>query len=105
MLVITETVGESVRNERSYSSASTTKRRSPPNRRFPPQAGTRPPTRPVGSSEDQFEIFGLVENLFDTDPPIAPGTTGSVVQSSYPTNPALFDTLGARFRTGVRARF
>ncbi|WP_162806680.1 TonB-dependent receptor domain-containing protein [Sphingosinicella terrae] len=60
---------------------------------------------PVGSSEDQFEIFGLVENLFDTDPPIAPGTTGSVVQSSYPTNPALFDTLGARFRTGVRARF
>ncbi|WP_165357583.1 TonB-dependent receptor domain-containing protein [Sphingosinicella sp. CPCC 101087] len=60
---------------------------------------------PVGSDDDQFEIFGVVENLFDVDPPIAPGTTGSVVQSSYPTNPALFDTLGARFRTGVRARF
>jgi len=60
---------------------------------------------PVGASDDQYEVFGLVENLFDTDPPIAPGTTGSVVQSSYPTNPALFDTLGARFRLGVRARF
>lgn len=60
---------------------------------------------PVGASDDEYEVFGLVENLFDTDPPIAPGTTGSVVQSSYPTNPALFDTLGARFRIGFRARF
>lgn len=60
---------------------------------------------PIGSSDDQFEVFGIIENLFDTDPPIAPGSTGSVVQSSYPTNPALFDTLGARFRTGIRARF
>jgi len=52
-----------------------------------------------------FELFGVVENLLDVDPPIAPGTTGSVVQSSYPTNPAFFDTLGRRFRVGARMEF
>ncbi len=60
---------------------------------------------PLGNGVEQFDIFGSVDNLFDTDPPVAPGTTGTVVQSSYPTNPALFDTLGRRFRVGMRARF
>ena len=43
-------MGRSWWNERSYSSASTTYRLSPPRRRLPPQAGTRAPTKPVGSS-------------------------------------------------------
>ena len=49
-VVTTATVGRSWWNERSYSSASTTYRLSPPRRRLPPQAGTRAPTKPVGSS-------------------------------------------------------
>jgi hypothetical protein len=49
-VVTTATVGRSWWKERSYSSASTTYTRSPPRRRFPPQAGTRAPTKPVGSS-------------------------------------------------------
>ncbi|MGD9812293.1 MAG: TonB-dependent receptor [Sphingobium sp.] len=53
----------------------------------------------------QIEFFGVVENLLDKDPPIAPGTTGSVVQSSYPTNPAFFDTLGRRYRVGARVKY
>lgn len=57
------------------------------------------------SGKEQMELFGVVENLFDKDPPVAPGTTGSVVQSSYPTNPAFFDTLGRRFRVGARFKY
>jgi len=53
----------------------------------------------------EVDLFGIVDNLLDTDPPIAPGSTGSVVQSSYPTNPAFFDTLGRRYRMGVRVRY
>ena len=49
MFVTTATVGDSARNERSYSSASTTYSRSPPARRFPSHAATRPPTSAVGS--------------------------------------------------------
>jgi len=53
----------------------------------------------------EMEVFGIVENLLDKDPPVAPGSTASVVQSSYPTNPAFFDTLGRRYRVGVRVRY
>ncbi|MBB5987532.1 TonB-dependent receptor domain-containing protein [Sphingobium lignivorans] len=58
-----------------------------------------------GDNGRQLEWFGTVDNLLDTDPPIAPGSTASVVQSSYPTNPAFFDTLGRRYRTGIRVRY
>lgn len=51
-----------------------------------------------------IEIFGVINNLFDARPSIAPGG-GSIGGSDYPTNPAYFDTFGARFRTGVRFRF
>ena len=44
MFVTTATVGDSARNERSYSSASTTKRSALPARRLPPQLVTRAPT-------------------------------------------------------------
>src|SRR6185437_7326333 len=46
--VIVATVGESARNDRSYSSASTTNSSSPPRLRLPDHDATRPPTTPVG---------------------------------------------------------
>jgi iron complex outermembrane receptor protein len=44
-----------------------------------------------------FEVYGSINNLFDKDPPIAPGNTG--------TNPAYFDTIGRYFQVGVRVRY
>jgi iron complex outermembrane receptor protein len=51
------------------------------------------------ASVDNMQLFWAVQNLLDKDPPIAPG--GNV----YPTNPVFFDTLGRRFRVGLRASF
>jgi outer membrane receptor protein involved in Fe transport len=45
------------------------------------------------------QLFWSVNNLFDKDPPVAPG--GNL----YPTNPVFFDTIGARVRAGVRLNF
>jgi outer membrane receptor protein involved in Fe transport len=45
------------------------------------------------------QLFWSINNLFDEDPPIAPG--GNV----YPTNPVFFDTLGMRYRVGFRLAF
>jgi len=60
---------------------------------------------PVGSSGDRsVEIFGAIENLFDTEPAIAPGGGGGG-GSNYPTNPVYFDTFGSRFRAGVRVNY
>lgn len=54
-----------------------------------------------GSSDGpaSIELFGAINNLFDRDPPIAPGGNG------YPTNPVYFDTYGAAWKVGVRVRF
>ncbi|MET0498672.1 MAG: TonB-dependent receptor [Steroidobacteraceae bacterium] len=57
----------------------------------------------VGDSTE-LEVFGVINNLLDKDPPIAPGGGGGG-GSSYPTNPAYFDTLGAQYRAGLRLRF
>jgi iron complex outermembrane receptor protein len=46
-----------------------------------------------------IELFGSINNLFDRDPPVAPGGNG------YPTNPVYFDTYGMTWRFGVRATF
>jgi outer membrane receptor protein involved in Fe transport len=43
-------------------------------------------------------IFGSINNLFDVNPPIAPGGNG------YPTNPVYFDTYGQTGRIGVRVK-
>ena len=52
------------------------------------------------SNDDRkLQLFWAVNNLFDKDPPVAPG--GNV----YPTNPVFFDTIGRRFRAGVRIGF
>lgn len=53
-----------------------------------------------GSDSDRsLQLFWVVNNLLDEDPPIAPG--GNL----YPTNPVFFDTVGRRFRAGVRMAF
>lgn len=46
----------------------------------------------------EFEIYGVVNNLFDVDPPIAPGPSSA-------TNNILFDVVGRSFAIGVRSRF
>ena len=45
------------------------------------------------------QLFWVVNNLLDRDPPVAPGG------NAYPTNPVFFDTLGRRVRVGVRFAF
>lgn len=50
------------------------------------------------------QIYGVVQNLFDKDPPIAPiyGSSGFLGTG---TNGFLYDTLGRQFRTGLRLNF
>jgi iron complex outermembrane recepter protein len=45
-----------------------------------------------------LQLFGSVVNIFNRDPPVAPGGNG------YPTNPVYFDTYGRTWRAGVRLR-
>jgi iron complex outermembrane receptor protein len=59
---------------------------------------------PWQGRDNGLEVFGVVNNLFDKDPPIAPGGGGGG-GANYPTNPVYFDTLGAQYRLGLRARF
>jgi len=44
-------------------------------------------------------LFANVNNLFNQNPPIAPGGNG------YPTNPVYFDTYGLTWKLGARFRF
>jgi outer membrane receptor protein involved in Fe transport len=46
-----------------------------------------------------IQLFWVINNLLDQDPPVAPG--GNV----YPTNPVFFDTIGQRVRVGARFNF
>jgi outer membrane receptor protein involved in Fe transport len=46
-----------------------------------------------------IQLFGSLSNVFDKDPPIAPGGNG------FPTNPVYFDTYGRTFRVGARVNF
>ena len=43
-----------------------------------------------------LQVFGTLVNIFNRDPPVAPGGNG------YPTNPVYFDTYGRTWRVGVR---
>jgi hypothetical protein len=54
---------------------------------------------PLASSDNGMQAFWTIQNLLDEDPPVAPG--GNV----YPTNPVFFDTIGRRYRVGVRFSF
>lgn len=51
------------------------------------------------NSDNQLQLFWAINNLLDQDPPVAPGG------NSFPTNPVFFDTIGRRFRAGVRLQF
>ena len=51
------------------------------------------------ADDRSLQLFWVVNNLLDEDPPIAPG--GNL----YPTNPVFFDTIGQRARVGVRISF
>jgi outer membrane receptor protein involved in Fe transport len=49
--------------------------------------------------DNALQLFWVINNLLDKDPVIAPGG------NAYPTNPVFFDTIGRRFRAGVRFSF
>ncbi len=55
------------------------------------------------------EVFLSVRNLFDTDPPPTvstnSGNDGPVMGGGGPTNPVYYDTIGARWRAGMRVKF
>ncbi|KRA83244.1 hypothetical protein ASD76_04065 [Altererythrobacter sp. Root672] len=51
----------------------------------------------VEAGDREFEFFTAVNNVFDRDPPIAPGSMGT-------TNQLLFEPVGRAFRAGVRVR-
>lgn len=53
-------------------------------------------------ANDQFEAFAVVNNLFNKDPPIAPGTnSANFIQTNY----ELYETIGRYYVAGVRFRF
>jgi iron complex outermembrane receptor protein len=53
-----------------------------------------------------LQVFGVIDNLFNKDPPIATGT-GSFgpTGNDAGTNAVFYNTLGRSFRIGVRANF
>mgnify|MGYP002140870801 CR=1 FL=1 len=50
----------------------------------------------------KFEPFVTINNLFDKDPPLIPGTVPGV---NMPTNIAVYDIVGRAFTAGVRVKF
>ena len=61
ILVTTDRIGESLRNDRSLSSASATRYCDLPSRAFEPIASTRPPTTTVGSSPPAAKTAATME--------------------------------------------
>lgn len=56
----------------------------------------------IPGSGGNMELTGTVNNLFDKDPPLIPGTTPAV---NLPTNIALYDQVGRTYTAGVRFKF
>ena len=53
------------------------------------------------SGSRSAELFAIVNNLFDTDPPMIPsGAAGGINESS--TNGQFYDVVGRFFRAGIR---
>jgi outer membrane receptor protein involved in Fe transport len=49
---------------------------------------------------DHFQIYGALDNMIDTDPPIIASTQGG-----SGTNPLIYDALGRTVRVGVRVNY
>lgn len=56
----------------------------------------------IPNGNGNFELFGNVNNLFDKQPPLIPGTVPGV---NLPTNIAVYDFIGRAFTAGVRFKF
>ncbi len=97
MLVTTAKVGESIRNERSLSSASTTIRSLFPRRAFEPIAPTTPPTTTVGSRPACASTVATIEVVvvFPCEP-----ATATVCGFSRISSPS----ISARGMTGMERR-
>jgi len=50
----------------------------------------------------QLQVFGVISNLFDRDPPLA---VGNAANQNGGTNAVFFDTQGRTYRLGVRVAF
>jgi outer membrane receptor protein involved in Fe transport len=51
------------------------------------------------ANDRKLELYGVIDNLFDVDPPAAPNATQSF------TNAALFDVIGRSFKFGLRFKY
>lgn len=56
------------------------------------------------NAESRLSLFATIDNLLDRKPPIAPAGAPAG-PASYPTNPVFFDTLGRRWKIGLRLRY
>jgi outer membrane receptor protein involved in Fe transport len=53
-----------------------------------------------------LQVYGVVDNLFDKQPPFASGITAFGLANAFGgTNATFFDTLGRMYRVGVRMNF
>lgn len=51
-----------------------------------------------------LQIFGVIDNVFDRDPPVIPSLQGTS-PLDLPTNGSVYDTLGRSIRMGIRGKF
>jgi outer membrane receptor protein involved in Fe transport len=52
----------------------------------------------------KLELFGVINNLLDKDPPMIPsGAAGGINESS--TNGQIYDVVGRYYRVGIRVRW
>jgi outer membrane receptor protein involved in Fe transport len=57
----------------------------------------------VPTTTGRIQLFADVDNVFDRDPPIIPGTV--IYYGQEVTRPALYDQIGRQFTVGVRVKF
>lgn len=55
-------------------------------------------------STGKLKIYGVIDNLFDRNPPVVPSLAGTSALD-LPTNGTLYDTLGRTIRIGARIEF
>lgn len=57
-----------------------------------------------GDGETSAQIFAVVSNALDAEPPMVPANGGGAANATS-TNPAFYDTIGRAYRMGVRFKF